>query len=232
MNSWNYPQWNAYFERNSQHRLKIDLSQEPKLTKAEKALIFPSIRAFQKGEGSDGRHLLETVEHFAKEIQEPAYASAMQWFVREENWHSAYLRQYMDFYSVRPLKRTLLDSIFRRLRKTGGLKGEIMVLVTAEMIALCYYDALSRAVDSPALRSICAQMLHDETRHIRFQSYTLSRLGLCWPHFLLRILLMEASSVFVWLAFRKVFRAGGYSFIRFLRKNMDCLRQSMNSHKG
>ena len=207
MNSWNYPQWNAYFEHNSQHRLKIDFSQEPTLTKTEKALIFPS-------------------------IQESSYASAMQWFVREENWHSAYLRQYMDFYSVRPLKRTLLDSIFRRLRKTGGLKGEIMVLVTAEMIALCYYDALSRAVDSPALRSICAQMLHDETRHIRFQSYTLSRLGLCWPHFLLRILLMEASSVFVWLAFRKVFRAGGYSFIRFLRKNMDCLRQSMNSHKG
>lgn len=207
MNSWNYPQWNAYFEHNSQHRLKIDFSQEPTLTKTEKALIFPS-------------------------IQEPAYACAMQWFVREENWHSAYLRQYMDFYSVRPLKRTLLDSIFRRLRKTGGLKGEIMVLVTAEMIALCYYDALSCAVDSPALRSICAQMLHDETRHIRFQSYTLSRLGLCWPHFLLRILLMEASSVFVWLAFRKVFRAGGYSFIRFLRKNMDCLRQSMNSHKG
>ena len=86
------------------------------LPKQKKLSSFHSIRAFQKGEGSDGRHLLETVEHFAKEIREPAYASAMQWFVREENWHSAYLRQYMDFYSVRPLKRTLLDSIFRRLR--------------------------------------------------------------------------------------------------------------------
>ncbi len=55
----------------------------------------------------------------------------------------------------------------------GGLKGEVTVLVTAEMIALTYYDALAKSTDSPVLKSICEQMLHDELPHIMFQSHTL-----------------------------------------------------------
>lgn len=227
MNDFDYKEWVKYFRANNEKRLDLDFSQEQGLSAEEKALIFPSIRAFRKGEGSEGIHLLKTAGIWAEGNAEPDYAEAMLWFVREENWHSAYLKKFMDFYHVEDRKSSFLDHIFRRLRKFGGLKGEVTVLVTAEMIALTYYDALSRCTDSPALKSICRQMLHDELPHIMFQSRTLGLLKNSPADRLLRILLMEATLLFVWLAFHKVYRAGGYDFRRFLSENLGYLHQSI-----
>lgn len=58
MNQFDYQDWNAYFAANHQRRLHIDFSGEKGLTEEERKLIFPSIRAFQKGEGSEGRENL------------------------------------------------------------------------------------------------------------------------------------------------------------------------------
>ncbi len=227
MNLFGYKEWIAYFKDNDKKRLDVDFSQEKGLSGEEMALIFPSIRAFRKGEGSDGGHLMEAADVLVEKCGCPEYREAMQWFVREENWHSSYLKQYMNYYHVEDLESSLLDYIFRRLRKIGGLKGEITVLVTAEMIALTYYDALSKCTDSPALKSICRQMLHDELPHIMFQSYTLSRLKSGPADRLGRIFLMEITLLFVWAAFHDVYRAGGYGFVRFFRENLGYLRQSV-----
>lgn len=232
MNQFDYDQWTAYFAKNDTHRLNIDFSQERKLSTREKKLIFPSICAFQKGEGSDGYYLMKTVDEYACKNGCSAYREAMQWFIKEENWHSAYLKKYMDFHKVKPIKHSFMDHVFRKLRQSGGLKGEIVILVTAEMIALTYYDALAKATESSALKSICQQMLHDELPHIMFQSYTLSRLKLTVPDHLLRLLLMIVTSLFVWLAFQRLYRAGGYSFHRFMKDNLGYLWQSMQLSKG
>ncbi len=223
MNRFHYREWVSYFENNDQKRLKVDFSKEKGLSDEEIALIFPSIRAFRKGEGSDGGHLMKTVEEWGC----PEYTEAMQWFVREENWHSSYLKQYMNYYQVEDMERSFLDHIFRSLRKLGGLKGEVTVLVTAEMIALTYYDALSKCTGSPALKAICRQMLHDELLHIMFQSYTLSHFKNRPSDVLGRILLMEFTLLFVWCAFHNVYRAGGYGFVRFFRENLGYLQQSV-----
>ena len=61
MNKYNYKDWISYFKSNDQQRLHIDFSKELPLTDSERRLITPSVRAFQKGEGSDGRHLMNTV---------------------------------------------------------------------------------------------------------------------------------------------------------------------------
>lgn len=227
MNLYTYREWTDYFAKNDTRRLSIDFSGEKPLTEEEKKLIFPSMRAFQKGEGSDGVFLMRTVEEFVQKSGEKEYAEAMLWFVKEENWHSAYLRKYMDFYKVEVLENSGYDHIFRRLRQLGGLRCEVTVLVTAEMIALTYYDALSRCVDSPALRSICAQMLEDELPHIMFQSYTLSHFQNRLPDKLLRIFFMKATLLMVWGAFHRVYRAGGYGFYRYIKENMGYLRQSI-----
>lgn len=220
--------WVSYFMINHERRLQIDFSKEIELTKEEKALIFPSIRNFQKGEASDGVHLLGCVRRYAARNHVPDYMEAMKWFVREENQHSAYLKEYMDHYDIPVRKNSFLDRIFRNLRKSGGLKKEIIVLVTAEMIALSYYSALSECTDSPVLKSICRQMLHDELRHVVFQSCTLSRLKVSPWENLLRILLMEATATVVWFSMKDVFRSGGYTFSRLLFDSLGYLRQSID----
>lgn len=227
MNHFNYRDWISYFAGNDNKRLNIDFSQEKFLSVEKQSLIFPSIRAFQKGEGSDGICLMNAVENSTVNSEEPTYREAMLWFIKEENWHSAYLRKYMDHYHIEPQKYSFLDKIFRLLRQSGGLQCEITVLVTAEMIALTYYDALSRCTDSPVLKSICNQMLHDELPHIMFQSYTLSHFKNHFPYRLLRILFMEITLLFVWCAFHSVYQSGGYSFHRFLKENLGYLRQSL-----
>lgn len=226
-NQFQYADWIAHFENNDTKRLRLDFSEEKPLTEQEKKLIFPSMRAFQKGEGSDGRFLMQTVERYVETGGPEEYRRAMELFVREENWHSAYLKAYLDHYEGKAAKKSALDAVFRRLRHLGGIKCEVIVLVTAEMIALTYYDALSNCTDSKVLKQICKQMLDDEVPHIQFQSYTLSRFRPNRIDILLRTLLMNCTLLFVWCAFHKVYQTGGYGFIRFMRENNETLRQSV-----
>lgn len=225
-NHFTYADWKTYFQQNDAQRLNISFD-EDRLTEREKRLIFPSIRQFERGEHSEGTHLKKAADIFAREICDNDYADCIRWFIKEENAHSGYLKTYMDQYHIRAKKSVILDQIFRRLRKLAGLQCEIIVLVTAEMIALSYYDALMNATGSHALKAICRQMLHDEIAHVMFQSYTLSHFDQKKYISLLRILLMEITSVAVWISCRKVFVAAGWTFRKFLQNNLRHLEQSI-----
>lgn len=137
----------------------------------------------------------------------------------------------MDYHQIPARPHSFLDDVFRFLRKTGGLRSEIIVLVTAEMIALSYYRALAACVPSPALKSICRQMLKDELPHIVFQSHTLYKLKSHPLERLLRILLMEATMTVVWLSMKDVFLAGGYSYRRMAADCLGYLQQSIKLEK-
>ena len=227
MNEFGYMEWASYFALNDTQRLVLNFLNENELTSQERKLIFPSVRAFSKGEGSDGAYLMKTVESFIRESGEKDYSKAMQLFIKEENFHSAYLKEYMDHYGVEPLSSSFLDSVFRKLRKAGGLKCEVTVLVTAEMIALTYYDALSKCTDSPVLKKICAQMLHDELPHIMFQSYTLSHFEVRKIDKFFRRFAMRITTLFVYFAFGNVLKTGGYNLRQFSKENMGYLKQSI-----
>lgn len=228
MNQFDYHNWIQYFKRNDNRRLKIDFSEEPALTPKTKALIQLSVRAFQKGEGSDGANLLRQAEIFSVKTGEKDYKKAIRWFIKEENFHSAYLRKFMDFHKIRPLKKSRLDDIFRILRKLGGLKCEVTILVTAEIIALTYYDALSKCTDSPVLKKICGQMLYDELPHIVFQSYTLCHFPAGLKDRIFRYAIMTGTAVCVWAAFHKIYLIGGYGFWKYMRENFGYLKQSVH----
>ena len=133
---YNYQQWLSHFIENDKARLQIDFSEEPILTPEQRKLIFKSIKAFQIGEHSDGVYLTELAEKFGKEYNEPFYAETMNLFIKEENFHSAYLAWYLKHHNEPKAKKNKLDKIFRNLRHDGRLFTEISVLVTAEIIAL------------------------------------------------------------------------------------------------
>ena len=89
--NYNYKDWLAHFKENDQARLKLDFSEEPVLTDTQRKLIFKSIKAFQMGEHSEGMYLVRLAEKFEKERNVPPYAETMLLFIKEENFHSAYL---------------------------------------------------------------------------------------------------------------------------------------------
>lgn len=231
MDGFTYQDWTAYFVKNGEQRLCIDFSQEQELPQPLHALVFPAIRLFQVGESSEGKHLLKTAEAFANAFGQPDYPETVKEFIKEENWHSAYLKKYMDFHKVNAADGSRLQGAFQKLRRLGGLKCEVNVLVTAEMIALTFYNALANCTASSALKSICAQMLHDELPHIVFQSYTLGHFKNNAVSHLWRKTLMCGVSLLLWLRFHKIYQVGGYGFLRFWQENFGYLRQSIQLTK-
>ncbi len=80
--------WIEYFKYNNLHLFKLDFNNDEELSIEEKKLITPSIRAFQIGEGSEGKHLTKVVEEFALKNDYKDYIDIMKWFILEENRHS------------------------------------------------------------------------------------------------------------------------------------------------
>ena len=226
---YNYEDWLIHFKENDKARLQIDFSEEPVLTEEQRKLIFKSIKAFQMGEHSDGVYLAELAEKFGKEYNQPNYAETMNLFIKEENFHSAYLAWYLKHHNEPKAKRNKLDKTFRNLRHDGKLFTEIAVLVTAETIALSYYSALGNVADqigSKDLRAICNQMLHDELPHIVFQTYTLSHFGNRKYRKFFRRFVMECTTIAVYLMYGKLLKAGGYNYRKFHGDNVAYLKQS------
>ena len=114
-----------------------------------------------------------------------------------------------------------LDGIFRRLRKLAGLEVCAAVLVTAEVLAMPFYQALRDATRSKLLRSICAGILVDEAAHLNFQGLTLGLIrrrlsdrgrlirGACHRA------LFDGTALLLWQQHRRVFRAAGWGFFRY-----------------
>jgi hypothetical protein len=228
---YDYKDWLDHFKENDKERLKIDFAEEPQLTEEQGKLIFKSIKAFQMGEQSDGIYLAELAKKFEEEYKEPHYAETMNLFIKEENYHSAYLAWYLAHHNEPKAKKNKLDKTFRKLRHDGKLFTEIAVLVTAETIALSYYSALGNVADkigSRDLRAICNQMLHDELPHIVFQTYTLSHFGNKRSQRFFRRFVMECTTLAVYIMYGKLLKAGGYKYSRFHGDNVTYLKQSVS----
>lgn len=229
--------WTAYFKYNNSHLLKLDFSNHSELSDKEIKLITPSIQAFQIGEGSEGRHLFKEVEIFAEKNNYPEYKEIMKWFILEENRHSQTLKKYMEIYKIETVKGLWIDGIFRLLRKLMGLECEVIVLVTAEMIALSYYTALANATDSRLLRTICAQMLNDELKHVVLQSDTLHRISKNRNRMVnnfvrtIRKCLMRCTVFIVWHQYKNLFIKGNFPYKRFKKYSLAYLTESINLEK-
>lgn len=229
--------WTAYFKYNNSHLLKLDFSNHSELADKEIKLITPSIQAFQIGEGSEGRHLFKEVEIFAEKNNYPEYKEIMKWFILEENRHSQTLKKYMEIYKIETVKGLWIDGIFRLLRKLMGLECEVIVLVTAEMIALSYYTALANATDSRLLRTICAQMLNDELKHVVLQSDTLHRISKNRNRIVnnfvraIRKCLMRCTVFIVWHQYKNLFIKGNFPYKRFKKYSLAYLTESINLEK-
>ena len=220
--------WESWFRGNLAKPAQIPWTSGVKLSDAERNTIRSSIQEFQLGERSEGRHLKRAARDYAQRSGDAAYARAAHLFIREEQGHAALLGRFMDLESITRTSHNWVDSVFRRLRRFGGLEISICVLLTAEVIAKVYYRALFAATASPALQAICRRILEDEANHVEFQSERLAilrrrrRPWLVAADVAAQRLLFAASVAVVWLRHRPVRRAGGGTFLAYWR---DCHRE-------
>ena len=214
-------EWYAYFARNMKSLVDVPWEKGAELSDMERRAIASSVQGFQRGESSEGGYLFRCAREYAAQVGDEAYVEAIQLFIREEQRHARDLGRFLGLAGVPLIKRTWLDTVFRKLRHLGGLEVSISVLITAEIIAKVYYAALQRATQSTVLRRLCDQILDDEVAHVEFQAERLAMLRRrrkTWAkeltHGLHRFLFFGTCFV-VWWKHGRTIKKGGFGFRRF-----------------
>jgi hypothetical protein len=220
--------WCSYFRSNTWNPDDLVPGSDSfhQLSAEELSVISPSVQQFQLGEASQGRRLLDRGRAYAEASGDAQFPEALTLFIREEQRHSATLLRFMGQNGIPPLPSHWVDRVFRRLRLLAGLELCLRVLAAAEIIAVPYYRALSRASASPALRAICHRVLKDEAMHLQFQASMMSRIEASRSN-ILRFIVWRAHRLFllgtcvvVWSEHGPVFRAAGYTFHRFILETL------------
>jgi hypothetical protein len=217
-------EWLLYYDRNARSLLDVPWHLGAELSAIELAAISESLKEFQAGENSEGKHLLRYAQIYAERTGNTDYVAAILLFIAEEQRHARELARFLKLNGVTLVKTTFTDQVFRKLRHLlGGLEISIAVLITAEIIAKVYYAALREATQSTILRRICEQILRDEIQHVRFQADQLADLrrrrswiGLATTMGLQRFLFLGTTLV-VWIFHKNAFRKGSFYFSRYWR---------------
>jgi len=165
-----YCVWLEYFERRRGVELDAPL-QAPFLERPGRAALARSLARFELGESGDGARIRGLAE---REVG-ATYARAVKLFVAEEAQHARWLTILRERFAGERIDSHWSDRVFVVLRHTGGLRREILVLLTAEIIALSYYRVLALAYDDPVLSAACERILVDERGHVAFHEATLGR---------------------------------------------------------
>jgi hypothetical protein len=163
-----YERWLAYFEARRGQPLAAPCEMPVQPLPRGHAL-GRSIARFELGESGDGARL----RRLARATGSAAYARSIELFVAEEQAHARWLAPLRERFGGERLLWHWSDSAFVALRHVGGLRREICVLLTAELIALSYYRVLALAHEDPLLRATCRRILLDEVGHVAFHRATL-----------------------------------------------------------
>lgn len=233
MTGWSSAQWRDHFAHNFEQLLDLPWEDAGRLTADERRSVASSLQQFQLGEGSDGHNFLRLARAYAQESGDTDYVEALRLFIGEEQRHSRDLGRFLDREGISRLDGHWTDGVFRRVRRLMGLDLCITVLVTAEIIARVYYQALHEATSSRLLRRLCEQILRDEAAHVAFQSSMLHRLRCARPAWRreaaawLQRSFMVGTMAVVWLCHHRVYRAAGYSLFRYAGETLVELEKAL-----
>jgi hypothetical protein len=216
-----FERWHDHFFRNRDRTAALPWRDSYQLTASERRAVAGSIQQFQLGEWARGRGFVRRAASHPVLGTDSWFVPALRLFIAEEQEHSSILGRFLDREGVPHLSAHWMDDIFRRLRKLAGLEACATVLVTAEVLAIPFYQALRDATGSPLLRAICVRILCDEAKHLNYQALTLGliRRRLSERARTIRSLchqtLFQATALLLWQQHRSVFRAAGWDFRRF-----------------
>jgi hypothetical protein len=146
-------------------------------------------------------------------------------FIKEEQKHGNNLGRYLDRIEKPRIQKNWGDTLFRKIRYFNtSMEVWTLAVITVESTAQIFYQCLKDATHCTLLKQICADILIDEAYHIEFQT---ERLGIIFDkksavakafrkNFYTFFFFMTA--LVVWMAHKKLFKAGGVHFKKYLRK--------------
>ena len=217
-------EWRDHFRVNLT-RQRVNWQHAPMLEPVHDRRLVRSLQAWQRGETSDGSHLLAAARKYAKRVGDPDYLDAITLFIMEEQKHGENLGRYLDAIGAPRLTFDLGDWLFRRVRYfNGSIELWTIAVIIVEMFAQFYYASLSRAAECPLLTDICNDILADESHHIRFQTERLRTIVRDRPPFFRSVsgslyrCLFRVVTISIWLAHGHVFRQNGLDFARYYTK--------------
>lgn len=215
--------WEQHFRQNLTIQ-RIDWSLAPVITDEEKKRILYSLKAWQLGETSDGRHLLAAARRYASRIGDPHYVDAVQQFIREEQKHGANLGRYIDGIGAQRAQKDWGDTLFRKVRYFNrSMELWTISVIIVESAAQVFYQALHDATRCPLLKQVCTDILIDEAHHIKFQN---ERLWMIFQRkrfynkavsLLLYSFLLFGTIHAIWYGHRRALKAGGIDRAEFMR---------------
>ncbi len=218
---WSAQRWRAYFLRQQNTLLAIPWERGSQLTPEERALVAPSLREFQQGEGLEGGHFFACVAAYGKEEGDMDYVEAHRLFMAEEKRHARDLARFLGLAGIPLLeRRSRWNEAFCWLGSRAGLETTLAIILMVEVIAQTYYTVLRGATRSTVLSRLCDQILRDEKTHVRFQAERLAilrRQRSRWGLFLnscLDLFLFMGAGLACWLGHHRLLRASGFGFSR------------------
>lgn len=216
--------WQQHFTKNLLVK-RIDWNSKPSITEIQKQTILRSLQAWQLGETSDGKNLISASKKHAEQTNDPAFLDAIYLFIKEEQKHGENLGKYLDRLGEKRIKKNWGDSLFRQVRYFNtNMELWTLAVITVESTAQIFYQSLKEATDCKLLKQICSDILIDEAYHITFQFERLSiitrNLSPCSKliRYYIYMVFYFATITLVYIAHRKLFRAGGNNFNSYFRK--------------
>jgi hypothetical protein len=217
-------EWISYFTLNLQEK-RIDWSQPPQVTKEELVPVLKSLQAWQLGETSEGLNLIRASEKYAAKTGDAFYVEAIKLFIKEEQKHGANLGKYLDAIGKPRIQQNWGDTLFRKIRHLNtSMEMWTITVIIVESAAQIFYQSLKDATNCPLLKEICTDILIDEAPHIKFQQERLARIfaaktmaGMAIAYYFYKFF-YKSTSLVVWMAHKKVFKAGGNDFKKYYKK--------------
>ncbi len=216
--------WLSHFKANAT-RNRINWEQQPMISINEIEQILPSLQAWQLGETSEGKQLINAAAKYARKTGDPYYLETVKLFIKEEQKHGNNLGRYLDLLDLPRIKSNWGDSLFRWVRHLNtSMEMWTLTVLTVESAAQIFYQSLKDATNCPLLKEICTDILIDEAHHITYQAERLDTIYSS-KAFLLKVWRVAAYKIFfyatmlvVWMAHRRLFKAGGIYFSAYYKK--------------
>ncbi len=216
--------WKNHFSTNLQKQ-RVDWNLAPSITKEQKEKILYSMKAWQLGETSDGRHLLAAASSYAEKIGDTEYVNSVRLFIKEEQKHGSNLGKYIDRIGEQRVRRDWGDTLFRKVRYFNrSMELWTITVIIVESAAQIFYAALRDATQCTLLKSICSDILIDEAHHIKYQNERMFIIFREKSFYSKAISLLFYSTLFfltihaIWFAHKKAFLAGNVTRKGFMRE--------------
>lgn len=141
----------------------------PRLDEERAAALLRSLRIFQLGETGEGR-IVHQVRRDPPPGTDADYQEALRLFVAEEGRHAAILGRLIRSMGSEPLSHSWTHRLFEGARHLIGVRTKLLVLLSAEVIAVGFYGALADRLPAGPAREALDQIRADEADHLAFHA--------------------------------------------------------------